>query len=221
MKTAVLCCCTLRDEMILAESRVKSGYDFFFTEKNLHDFPDLLGQALQQMLDDLKGYDRVLLGFGFCGNAVLNLKAGDFELILPRCDDCISLLLGSFQRRKAIVEEHPSLFLTRGWIDGKKGAWDQYCRVSKRYDEETTQMVFQQMYDPFDQLVLLDTEAYDIDDVLEKSKILADAFHLSHCILPAGTERLEQLLTGPWDNEQFITVLPGEHIRDCDLLSPQ
>lgn len=40
-------------------------------------------------------FDRILLATGFCGDSFCGLETRHTELIIPRTDDCISLLLGS------------------------------------------------------------------------------------------------------------------------------
>ncbi len=75
----------------------------------------------QGHLDELPDFERVLMTFGICGQATLGLRTKDFELILPRIDDCISLMLGSSWRKAACQKEAPSLFLTAGWLDSRWG----------------------------------------------------------------------------------------------------
>lgn len=217
MKTAVIGCPTIRDEVEAAEKEVRSGYDFYWLGKNLHDFPQLLNKAIQEILDGLTGYDKVLLTFGICGNALLGLRTNSFSLIAPRIDDCISMMLGSFSRRKAIVEEHQCLFLTRGWLENERGMWDEYTHTIDKFGEEDAKGIFSMMYHDYKALHVLDTGAYDVERVLPKVKRLASCFEMTYDILPAGIERLTALLRGPWDEIHYIIVPPGSILEAKDL----
>ena len=209
MRTAILACPTIRDELLHAHRIVQGDYEILWLKRNLHAFPDMLKAEIQKELDLLDGYDRVILGFGFCGNAIAGLKAGDFQMIIPKIDDCISMMLGSYECRKNMVDRHPTIFMTRGWMDGEKGgAWEEYLHVVKRYDPETAASVFEMMYGMHDQLVVLDTGAYPLPEILPRTKILADAYALRHEVCDAGTQYLQDVLNGPWDSEKYIIVEP-------------
>ena len=105
MTTAVIACKTMEDELNWAMERTGSDYPVFWLEQGLHNVPKKLLDAVQTALD-AAGTERVLLAMGFCGNALVGLRVPAVELIVPRVDDCISLLLGSVKRR--LVSRHHS-----------------------------------------------------------------------------------------------------------------
>jgi hypothetical protein len=45
---------------------------------------------------------------------------------MPKVDDCITLFLGSLARRRSIMEEEGTYFLTKGWIQGERTLLDEY-----------------------------------------------------------------------------------------------
>lgn len=208
MKTAVLACPTIKDELTLADQRVQSGYDFFWMPTNLHSFPEKYRDQIQLELDKLDGYERVILGFGFCGNAVLGLKSHSFELILPRIDDCISMMIGSVKKRQELVGKHHSIFLTRGWLDGDRGAWAEYEHTVKRHGEDIADEVFDLIYNAYDWLAVIDTGAYEVNNILDKTKMLARAFKLDYVMLTGNVTYFELLLKGPWTEEYFVKMEP-------------
>lgn len=71
---------------------------------NNHDVPNRLREAIQRELDGIQDADRVLMAFGTCGGAMVGLRTGNFQLILPRVDDCLSLLMGSMEQRYAALQ---------------------------------------------------------------------------------------------------------------------
>ena len=208
MKTAVLACNTLRDELLLATSRVKSVHDTYWVESNQHNFPDKLKSTLQKHLDELDGYDQILLAFGFCGGSVGGLKTGSFSLVIPRIDDCISLLLGSIAERERLSEGENSIYLTQGWLDHESNIWTEYQYTLDKYGEEKAQYVIDAMYGHYQRLALIDTGAYEVAALFDRADQIADRFGLARKVIPGTVDYLEQLLTGPYDEQRFIVVPP-------------
>lgn len=83
-------------------------------ESGLHDIPAKLHSLLQSELDKVEQCDRVLLALGRCRGALGGLKAGNYETILPKVDDCISLFFGSDQKRYEYGSENAAVYLTDG-----------------------------------------------------------------------------------------------------------
>lgn len=53
---------------------------------------------------------------------MVGLHTGNFQLILPRVDDCLSLLMGSMEQRYAALQGGFGIFLTESWLSSS-GAW--------------------------------------------------------------------------------------------------
>ena len=213
-KTVIFACKTIYDEVNLAREKCGCTYPVRFLEDNLHNFPDKLREAIQKELDELNGADRVLMAFGVCGNAVVGLKTHSFQLILPRVDDCISLMLGSMRRRAEISKKGQSIYLTRGWLENPSNIWAEYEYTVKKYGKETAECVIQAMYGKYENLTLIDTKAYELKRVEERISKMADAFHLVPRKVEGTVTILEQLFTGPWEEEQFIVVPPYAEITE-------
>jgi hypothetical protein len=195
-------------------AETKRDYPVIWIESGLHNFPEKLRSRLQEMLDEVTGYDRILMGFGFCGNAVAGLRTGNFEMILPRADDCIALLLGSGDIKKQYERTY---FLTKGWLDGEKNIWWEYQYTINKYGPETGKEIFSIMLKNYKKLGVLDTGAYDIDAVRALTEEIAKELELEHMVLPATTDYLKSLLTGPWPEDRFLIIPPYHQIRTSQL----
>ena len=101
METVIVGCKTLENELLRAVEETGCSYEILWIESGLHNYPKKLNQVLQETLDGC-GARQVLAAMGFCGNSIENISTGDYTLIFPRVDDCISLLLGSCKRRMEI-----------------------------------------------------------------------------------------------------------------------
>lgn len=214
MRSIVVCCETIRDELTMAMKEIGCDYPVIWIESGLHNFPNRLKDRLQETLDSVNGFERVLMGFGFCGNAVVGLCAGDFELVLPRVDDCITMLLGSVSQKN---QNERTYFLTKGWLDGERNIWWEYQYTINKYGLELGKEIYTAVLAGYRNLGILDTGAYDIDTLCSRTELIAHELGLEHKILPASTTYLSKLLTGPWPDNGFLTIRPYQEIRSDQL----
>jgi len=206
MQTVVLACNTIRDEVEKAAREVGCPYPFVWVESGLHLRPDDLRQRLQEELDRLRDLERVLLAFGFCGNSVVGLASREHELVIPRVDDCITLLLGSKETREACAAEGGVYFLTRGWLEGEFNLWHEYQAVVERHGPERTERIYRRMLAHYRYLGLVDTGAYDVEALLPEVRRIARELRLETRVFPGSRAYLERFLTGPWDASAFVLV---------------
>ncbi|HAM15772.1 MAG TPA: hypothetical protein DCP91_07935 [Eggerthellaceae bacterium] len=208
-RIVLIACNTLKAEIEHICALRGKSYPTIWLESQLHNEPDHLAERLQHALDGIEGADTVLLGFGNCGNVVQGLAARDFELIVPRLDDCISLLFGSQQVRTAYSEVHRSIFLTQGWMDDGHNIIDEYQRTQDKYGEETARSVFASMYRHYRSMTYLDTGLYDIAALKNRTHAICDMLELEQLVVTATLSYLEELLMGPWPENRFVHVAPG------------
>ena len=220
MKTAVIACKTMEDELNWAMERTGSDYPLFWLEQGLHNVPQMLNDAVQTALD-AAGAQRVLLAMGFCGNALVGLRVPAVELIVPRVDDCISLLLGSVKRRLEISREYSAYFFTEGWLRGERNIWVEHQHMLETYGEELTEELEKSMFGHYRTLGLLDCGIKPIEPLVEGTKMIADGLHLTQQVIPASARYLADLLTGPWPAERFLTVRGPRAITEEDMQLPE
>jgi hypothetical protein len=209
MNTAIICCKTIDAELKLAMTEAECDYPIIFIESGLHNYPEKLRARLQEALDNAEAYDRILLAFGTCGNSVVGLRTGRFDLVLPLVDDCITLLLGSSDMKR---QHERTYFLTKGWLDGEQNIWWEYQYAMKKYGEETGKSIYSTILSNYRYLGILNTGAYDIAEIGSLTEEIAAELGLEHKILPATTRYLSKLITGPWSEEEFLIIPPESKI---------
>lgn len=214
MNTLIIGCRTTENELLFAMETCGIHYDIIWIEAGLHNMKKKLNQTLQEIIDSAINYNTILFATGFCGNSISGLVARQASLIIPRVDDCASLLFGSCKTKLAWND---SYFLTEGWLKGESNIWNEYQRSLKKYGEKRTKRIFQLMFAHYHWIALLDTGCYDISAFWEQASRIADAFDLDCRVLPATTAYIQALLTGPWDPDRFLMVKPGETITDASL----
>lgn len=220
MKAVILCCASLEKEVRLAMARKEISYPLHILTDNNHDVPNRLREAIQRELDGIRDADRVLMAFGTCGGAMVGLRTGNFQLILPRVDDCLSLLMGSMEQRYAALQGGFGIFLTESWLSSSRGMENELERIRRVYPPKRAETIIRLMYRNFDSLNVIDTGAYPVESILPRTQALAEQLHLTHRVVPGDSRYLETLLVGPWDAGRFICIPENTVITDADVLLP-
>lgn len=213
MKTVLFACRMLEEEVtaVLRESKTAAEIEWF--EKGLHNSPDRLRGELQRRIDALPDdVDRILLTFGYCGGCLVGLHSRA-TIVIPRVDDCITLLLGSFSRRLTF-SNHGSgtYFLTNAWMDSDHSIASEYDYAIRRYGETAGRQIFNLMFHNYSVVTLLDTGLSPLEDARRKSEEIADALGLDFKIVPATLDYLRELVHGPWPKERYVVLSPGRSL---------
>lgn len=203
MGTVVIGCKTMEQELLAAMSRVSCPWEVRWLESGMHNQPKKLNAQLQSLLDRCGGFDTVLLCMSLCGNAVAGLKTHDFQLVIPRCDDCISLMLGSSERRKALPATY---FFTEGWLKSDQSLWAEYQKCLQKYGKSRTRRIFSDMLCHYQTLALLDTGCFDTGKAEREVQEIAREFSLEYVHTEGTLSYIQRLLRGQWDAADFITV---------------
>lgn len=219
-REVMIACTTLQTEIEHVMSAHGITRRVIWLENQLHIVPAKLKTELQRTLDEVRDADRVLLGYGNCGNVVQGLTSGDFELIVPRLDDCVSLVLGSQFYRQWYSHEYKAFYLTDGWIKGNSTISREYDSMYEEYGEEEANEVMAMMYTHYDTMAYLDTGLYDVDRLMGDTQRLCEVIGVKQVVEPATLAYVEQLVCGPWPEDLFVRVGPGETIASAPFMEP-
>lgn len=205
MHPVIVACKTLENELRTAMARLGCRCPVLWLESGLHNWPDRLRAAIQQLLDGCANYETVLLAMSLCGDSVVGLHSGDFRLVIPRCEDCITLLLGSDARRRSIFATY---FMTEGWLSGENNIWQEYLHCIQKYGEKRGKRIFSAMLAHYKNLALLDTGCFDKDAAQAQLIPIAEALGLEYTCIEGTLDYLQDLLNGNWAPERFLVVPP-------------
>jgi len=212
--TVIIACSVLQDELDMVFEELGYSFPCIWIPQGLHNTPELLREKLQEILDSISHAGRIILCMGYCGNAVLGLKNGSCELVMPKVEDCITLLLGSQERRRKMTEEEGTYFLTKGWIQGGRTIWNEYEHLKMRCGAVRAVRLLREMMKNYSRLVILDTGAYKISEVRGEAEKTADILAL-RCQTAEGTvEYLKELVSGPWPEQRFLIVPAGMTVTE-------
>lgn len=180
----------------------------------LHLKPESLHRKLR---DYISGVQRVLLGFGFCGNATIRLMSKDFGFVCTKVDDCITLLLGSTQTWERCARDGGVYFLTKVWLEAQQSVWKEHQTIPACFGPVRTERVYRRKLPHYQYLRLIDTGACDPAGLLQLVRELAAALKLEAWLFSGTDQYLRQLLSGLWNTRDFVivpsrTVIPFSHL---------
>lgn len=115
---------------------LKKNIDIDYLDIEGHNHPKKLSKQIQDEIDKCLNYEKIVLIYGLCGNAILNILARDIPVYVVRVHDCLSVLLGSKDRFEQLFSNR----LSSGWscysLEGRKRiSFDNYDDEEREYLE--------------------------------------------------------------------------------------
>ena len=208
MKTVAIACRTIEDELNAVYNTLPTPFPIVWVESGLHNFPAQLKERLQQEINKISDVDNILLLFGYCGNSIEGLVAPQARLVVPKVEDCISLLLGGNQIRMALSRETPAFYLTDGWLRYEKNIYWEYEHCLEKYGEARSLRIFRAMFEHYSNLNFIDTGSYDLEAVMSRTADWATKLNLKQGIVPGTLKLITKAFNEEWD-EDFLIAPPG------------
>ena len=155
---------------------------------------------------------------------MLGLRAGSLPLVVPRCDDCISLFLGSADRYRALFAQNPGCYwYNPGWIEHaftpSEAAYAQRrAQYAEDYGEDNADYLLEAerswVYN-YKNCVYIDSPVYEDASYVEYTRQAAADYGWAFSREPGEQGYLRRLLAGGWDDREFLVCPPG-HIIEAD-----
>jgi len=145
-----------------------------FMDYGLHVAPSKMTTTLQEAIDDIAQPSLVVLGYGLCGNGLRGIRAGIHTLLIPRTDDCIAILLGSYEAYMREFRAAPgTYYLTKGWLESGSNPLQEYEDYVPKYGAERAMWVMDQQYQHYERLVLVARNQADLDRYRSQAQEIA------------------------------------------------
>ncbi len=220
LPVVVIACEVLQD---LISSHLVDGWvtDVTFMDYGLHRVPGQLRAALQEAIDRIEEPSLVVLGYGLCGNGLLGLRAGRHTLLVPRADDCITMLLGS---RQAYIREFEAVpgtyYLSKGWLESGSHPLKEYEEYLPRYGAEQAMWLMDQQYQHYERLLLVAHSQADLDASRPQAQEVArfcERWGIRYEELLGSDEYVRRLAemakTLDVDDDDFLIIPSGGEVR--------
>jgi len=140
------------------ENLLPDGFDsnITFFDYGLHVVPKNLRKTLQQAIDGIEQPSLIILGYGLCGNGLDGINAGKHFLLIPRTDDCIAILLGSYQTYLREMKKEPgTYYLSKGWLEAGSNPLAESRKYEEKYGVETAAFVMDTQYCHYRRLTMV------------------------------------------------------------------
>jgi hypothetical protein len=145
-----------------------------YLDYGLHRVPDKLTQALQNEIDQVETPSLIVLGYGLCGNGLKGIQSRKHTLLIPRTDDCIAILLGSYHSYIQEFEKEPgTYYLTKGWLESGSDPLKEYHEVKEKYGEKDAHWIMDTQYQHYQRLVFIAHQQSDLDSYRPRAKEVA------------------------------------------------
>ena len=197
-----------------------------FMDYGLHQYPKNLRSALQDEIDMLPEPGLVVLGYGLCGKGLDGIKAGEHTLLVPRADDCIAILLGSYQAYRREFDAVPgTYYLTKGWLEAGSNPLQEYQTYVERYGQENADMVMDVQYNNYERLMFVAHSQEDLDHYRPQALEIAqfcERWGMRYEELQGSEMYIRRLVevVGALDSVDgdFVVVPPGDETKLSQFL---
>lgn len=211
-KTVILGCSSLKDYIDEAQRKVKTNYPVFYLNRLYHRDPNEMREHIINTLTTMDNdVDTILVAMGHCGGSWDGVKA-PCRLVIPKIDECVSLLLQNTDEVKSDLKEPGHLYV-REKDPMKENFHSIFDKLTKNLDEETKKRYHEDWKKYYHEIDIIDTKINDCRraDYVQVVKEDADWLGAKLGFVEGGTYLLEKLFTGKWD-EQFTILERGEQI---------
>lgn len=208
-KITILACSSLTDYVEAAQQKVGSSFPVTYLSRVYHRDPKEMRQHILEALQTLKEQaDVVLVAMGFCGGSWENVEV-PCTLVIPRIDDCVSLLLQNGDEPVCNLKEQGHLYVREK--DPRRESFHAiFDKLTQDIDEETRKRYHQDWMKLYTHIDIMDTGLNNCRRAEYQAIVQRDADWLGAKLsyVQGGTHLLEKLFSGNWD-EQFLVLEPG------------
>lgn len=185
-----------------------TAYPVYCVDRKYHADPARMRLQLMAALDRMPGeVDTVLAAMGFCGGSWDEIET-DKRIIIPKVDDCITLLLHR-DDTPAVNLKEPAHIYMRDSDSAATSYGAMKERLCREHGEKEGAAIFESWFRHITHVDIIDTGLYDSRApqfcalAQENAGLIGAA--LQH--VPGSNLILEKLVSGRWDG-QFVVKEP-------------
>jgi hypothetical protein len=197
-----------------------------FFDYGLHAVPKNLRQTLQQAIDEVEQPSLIVLAYGLCGNGLDQINAGKHFLLIPRTDDCIAILLGSYQAYRREIDQEPgTYYLSKGWLEAGTNPLAESRTYEEKYGTETAGFLMDTMYHRYRRLMMVAHNEQELKDYGPQAQAVADycaRWGMGYEELMGSDDYLRQLVEIAAGLEEmgteFLLIPPGGALAQSQFI---
>lgn len=221
---AVLACAVMEAEIEVLLAKADHVVSYRKLEQGLHNEPDRLREQLQIAVDQVEDEtdaEAIALVYGLCSRGIEGVTTKRCKLVVARGHDCITLLLGSRARYQAYVDAHPGTYwYSPGWNKHHTPPGpERYAKLRQKYvekyGEDNAQFLMeseQHWFSTYDRAVYVHLTVGVTEQDKQYTRDCADWLKWDYDEQEGDPALLRQLVYGPWDDQDFLVVAPGQTV---------
>ena len=213
----ILACGALKAHVDAAQAKMGTNHPVVVMDRRYHDDPAEMRRHLMETMETLQAEaDTFLVAMGYCGGSWENLPSGR-RVVLPRVDDCTTLLLHTDDRWFPNLKREGHLYL-RDSDTAEHSLEAMQRKLCLKYGGMYGEMIFRSMFANYTGADIIDTGAYDCysEEYVAEMQRSADLINASLGYVEGSNRILEKLVSGRWDR-QFWVLEPGQILHEGDL----
>ena len=223
MRIRFICCDVFARLAYKVAAESEHTVDVLLLPMLAHNEPSLLRNDLQNAIDSVPDdvFDMIILGYGLCGSSVSGLTS-HIPMIIPRMHDCSAMFLGS---REKFMEVFGHRLSTR-WrscgymercddVQGDYKMHPDYLKLVDEYGEENAEYVWETMYPPAEteEVVYIELDGFEFGNTCHRYIEMMSKQDVTVEVVKGSVEWFKQLVNGPWDEKDFLEIVPGNEIH--------
>jgi len=215
MRHVIVACRIIQPELEMLREQ-DGNIEIRYLDQGLHCFPQKMASLVQDQIDQVFTYaSELVLGYGLCSNGIVGVTAKGQGLFVPRCHDCITFFLGTCSAyRQALKVQPGTYYLTAGWIRELKDPLgivenDYVPRMGRR----TAIWGMKEELKHYSHFAFINTGAGNSEHLRQRALENAEFFGKKFREVQGNLDYFRKLLYGPYSDEDFIFLKPGERVR--------
>jgi hypothetical protein len=222
----VFLACQVFQHLIEAHLPADLAQSITYLDYGLHRIPRNLKTYIQEQIDIIEEPSLVVLGYGLCGNGLDGIQAGKHILLIPRADDCIAILLGSYAAYQKEFQTTPgTYYLSKGWLESGSNPLSEYKVYVERYGKEQADWLMDVQYRNYKRLVFVAHNLGDLEKYRPQAEEVAQfcqrwGMHYEEIIGSEDyTRRLIEVAASlELADEDFLVVPPGGELEQAQFI---
>ena len=194
MKIGIIACDIMKGEIERLLADKEEVTEVVFLEAALHVYPQKMKERIKEEIAAIKDrVDVVFLGYGFCQSLQGIENEVDVPVVMPRLDDCISILFTPERYAAEKRKEVGTWFMTPGWAEVGIDIMIKELHLdrAKKYGKDPVEMA-KRLLTHYRRGLFIATGVGDRDDLLKKAEAFCDTFGITLEETTADSRILEQ-----------------------------